>query len=169
MKTSHNALARRIAPLQNRRRTWRTTHALRRRTTDASPTGRVFSLAQPRAECQIHGVVNTGRRVCSEHDTTRESPVADRLASATHGKVQDIARSSWPSAKISFANRPPLVAQGLTPRRAGVFACRRLGAPTFFSLSLGRRGRGENGGAIGGDRTRPDSLQPSRQIWRAKR
>src|SRR6266581_7464069 len=38
MKTSHNALARRIAPLQNRGRTWRTTHALRRRTTDASPT-----------------------------------------------------------------------------------------------------------------------------------
>src|SRR5216683_4678329 len=40
MKTSHNALARRIAPLQNRGRTWRTTHALRRRTTDASPTSR---------------------------------------------------------------------------------------------------------------------------------
>src|SRR5437899_2402111 len=44
---------------------------------------------------------------CVAHDTTRQSPVADRLASATQGKVQEIARASGPSAKISFAKPTP--------------------------------------------------------------
>src|SRR5437667_11592625 len=78
-----------------------------------------FSLAQLQAECQIHDVVNTGRRVCSEHDTTRESPVADRLASATHGKVQEIARSSGPSAKVSFAKPTPACRPGLNATARG--------------------------------------------------
>src|SRR5579875_1320542 len=37
-KTFHNTLARRIAPLQNGKRTWRTAHPIQKRTTDVSPT-----------------------------------------------------------------------------------------------------------------------------------
>src|SRR5438105_15939649 len=63
-----------------------------------------------------------GGRVCNKHETAWQLPVADRLASATKGQVQEIARVLDPSAKFSFAKPTPASRPRQQPRRAGVFA-----------------------------------------------
>src|SRR5690242_1707237 len=64
------------------------------------------------------------RRVCSKHDTTWQFPVADSLASATKGKVQEITRAVARVRRQKLRKTDPRLSPRLNAAARGGLCCR---------------------------------------------